>query len=90
MKTKVTSTLAALTALVIIAASPINAIADDIVVGDDLCAVSITSIISDVAEIDSIAPRINKRIPTVIAKSEIVNDIIIEDLNSDISGIGIA
>ena len=88
MKTKVTSTLAALAALIIIAATPINAIADDIAVADDLCAVSITSIFSNVMEIESTAPRINKRIPTVIAKNEIANDII-EDINSNITGIDI-
>lgn len=87
MKTKSTSTLAALAALMIIATAPVNKIANVIAIEENTCAIGVNSILGNVAEINGVAPRIENLIPNIITIDEIANVIAIEDIN--IADIGI-
>ena len=88
MKTKLTSTLAALAALILLAATPANNIAGVIAIESNPCAINRTPIY--VTKIDVTATRINNLIPAVIAKDEIINALVIKDIEVNIADIGLS
>lgn len=89
MKTKNTSTLAALAALIIIATVSVNTTAAVVAVEDNPCAIGVNSILSSMTEIEGIALSIDNPNLIVVTKDEIANIVVVEDIGTSIAEIDI-
>lgn len=89
MKTKLTSTLATLAALMIIAVVPVSTNANVIAIEIKPCAISVSPDLNNMTKINFAIPRINKLISNNVIRDELVTTIAVKDIDINTANIGI-